>query len=111
MRTVSSPRTGWFCAGAAIVLALGLISSTPPALLAQAGTQGQWRTLSSQTPINPVHVALMNNGEVLIVAGSGNVATETHFQAAVWDPLSQTFLTQTLGWDMFCNGMVVLHDG
>ena len=53
----------------------------------------------------------MNNGEVLIVAGSGNVATETNFQAAVWDPLSQTFQTQSPAWDMFCNAMVVLHDG
>jgi hypothetical protein len=104
-------RTAQFGAGAAIALALGLIGWTTPALLAQAGTQGQWRTLASQTPINPIHVALMNNGEVLIVAGSGNLATETHFQAAVWDPVSQTFLTQTLGWDMFCNGMVVLPDG
>jgi hypothetical protein len=82
-----------------------------PALLAQAATQGQWRTLTNQVPINPVHVALTNRGEVLIVAGSGNVAAETLFQGAVWDPLSQTFQTQTLPWDMFCNGMVVLHDG
>ena len=25
--------------------------------------------------------------------------------------MSQTFQTQALAWDMFCNGMVVLHDG
>ena len=62
-------------------------------------------------PINPIHVALMNTGEVLIVAGSGNLATETLYQAAVWNPISQTFQTQTIAWDMFCNGMVVLHDG
>jgi hypothetical protein len=110
MRTVSSPRTAWFSAGA-VVIALGLTSTSPPALLAQAGIQGQWQTLTNQAPINPIHVALMNNGEVLIVAGSGNLATETLFQAAVWDRSSQTFLTQTLAWDMFCNGMVVLHDG
>jgi len=110
MRTVNFPRTVWLFASA-VLLALGLAGTTVPALLAQAGTQGQWRTLTNQAPINPVHVALMNNGEVLIVAGSGNVATETQFQAAVWDPLSETFQTQTLAWDMFCNGMVVLHDG
>jgi PKD repeat protein len=108
MRTVTSPRTAWL--GAAIVLALGL-AAPPPALLAQAGTRGQWRTLPNRTPINPVHVAVTRTGEVLIVAGSGNVATETLFQAAVWDPGSETFQTQVIGWDMFCNGMVVLHDG
>ena len=36
----------------------------------------------------------MNNGKVLIVAGSDNVATETNFEAAVWDPASETFQTQ-----------------
>ena len=108
MGTVSPlPRTAWLvdishpsCTRAG--------QQNPPALMAQAGTQGQWRTLINQLQINPVHVALMNNGQVLIVAGSGNVATETNFQAAVWDPASETFQTQPLAWDMFCNGMVVL---
>ena len=80
-------------------------------LPAQAATQGQWQTLSGETPINPVHVAVMNTGEVLIVAGSGNDPNQTKFQAAVWNPVSQTFQTQTLAWDMFCNGMVTLPDG
>ena len=62
-------------------------------------------------PINPVHVALMNNGTVLIVAGSGNLQTNTSYQAAVWDPRADTITTQPVGWDMFCNGMVVLPDG
>ena len=110
MHAVNSPRAVWASVGA-VVVALGLLSSRPPTLHAQAATQGQWRTLTNQVPINPVHVALMNTGEVLIVAGSGNVASETFWQAAVWDPLSQTFQTQAIAWDMFCNGMVVLHDG
>ncbi len=109
MRTVNTGGA-WPVAGA-IVLALALAASSPRGLLAQAGTLGQWRTLTNQAPINPIHVALMNNGDVLIVAGSGNVATETNFQAAVWDSGSETFLTRALAWDMFCNGMVVLHDG
>ena len=85
--------------------------STTEPVLAQAGTQGSWRTLSNQVPINPVHAALLRNGQVLMVAGSGNVATETNFRATVWDPATETFLTQALAWDMFCNGMVTLHDG
>ena len=52
-----------------------------PALLAQPSVQGQWRTLPYLMPINPVHLALTNDGKVLVVAGSGNVATETNFQA------------------------------
>jgi len=109
VRTANATST-WACAaGIALALALGGLSPHP--LLAQAGTQGQWRTLSNQVPLNPIHLALMNTGKVLIVAGSGNDAAETNFQAAVWDPLSETFLTQPLGWDMFCNAMVTLHDG
>ena len=43
-----------------------------PVAMAQANLQGQWSTLSNTMPINPVHVALLNNGKVLVVAGSGN---------------------------------------
>ncbi len=62
-------------------------------------------------PINPVHMALLKNGRVLIVSGSGNNATESSYSAALWDPLASSFTTQLLGWDMFCNGMVTLPDG
>ena len=96
---------------ALILLAIGLGDSRNQTVLAQAATQGQWRTLTNQVPINPVHVAVLRTGQILIVAGSGNVATETNFQAALWYPASETFQTQTVAWDMFCNGMVVLHDG
>ena len=46
----------------------------------QAGVIGQWTTLSYQMTINPVHLALLRNGKVLVVSGSGNVPTETNFQ-------------------------------
>jgi len=95
----------------ATLLALGLAAMLSPGARAQAGAQGQWRTLASLMPINPIHLALMNNGKVLIVAGSGNVATETNYQAAVFDPQTETLVTQSLTWDMFCNGMVMLPDG
>ena len=80
-------------------------------LLAQVSTQGQWTTLPYLMPINPVHEALMNNGKVLIVSGSGNDPSNTNLRATVWDPAAGTFSTQTVACDMFCNGMVVLMDG
>src|SRR5437867_646142 len=95
----------------AILVALVLAAASDRTVLAQASVLGQWRTLPYLMPINPVHLALLNNGKVLIVAGSGNVAAETHFEAAVWDPRADTITRQTLGWDMFCNGMVTLPDG
>jgi hypothetical protein len=48
---------------------------------------------------------------VLIVSGSGNVAGNTNYQAATWDPQTGAITTQPVTWDMFCNGMVVLPDG
>ncbi len=78
---------------------------------AQTSTQGQWTTLPTLMPINPIHVALMNNGKVLIVSGSGNDPSNTNLRAAVWDPAFGTYAIQTVTWDMFCNGMVVLPDG
>jgi hypothetical protein len=62
-------------------------------------------------PINPVHIAVTHTGKVLVVAGSGNVATETNFRAAVWDPAAGTIPTQPVAWDMFCNAIVALPDG
>jgi hypothetical protein len=62
-------------------------------------------------PINPVHAALLHNGKVLVVSGSGNLPSNTNFQAGVFDPQTGTVTTQPVSWDMFCNGMVVLPDG
>src|SRR5690349_21906996 len=90
-----------------LVLLLALVASSA----GQANIQGQWSTLSTPMPINPVHVALLDNGKVLIVSGSGNVAANSNYQAAVWDPQTNTINTQPVTWDMFCNGMVVLPDG
>jgi len=96
---------------AVLLLGIGLGTSTTQPVLAQAGTQGVWRTLTNTVEINPVHVALMRTGDVLIVSGSGNVATESNYRASVWHPATEVFQTQALNWDMFCNGMAILHDG
>ena len=78
-----------------------------PSAAAQASTQGQWRTLPNLMPINPVHVALMHNGKVLLLTDS----TAT----VVWDPAGQpevlsgdvTGLTDIL----YCSGHSFLSDG
>jgi len=91
---------------------VGILSlACAPHASAQANLQGQWQTLPNLMPINPVHVALLHNGRVLVVSGSGNLPTVTNYQAAIFDPATGTVTTQPVGWDMFCNGMVVLSDG
>jgi galactose oxidase-like protein/glyoxal oxidase-like protein/PKD domain-containing protein len=93
---------------APVCLLLLLAANFSPVALAQSG---QWQTLPYTMPINPVHVALLYNGKVLIVSGSGNVAGNSNFQAALWDPQTGTIIAQPINWDMFCNGMIVLPDG
>ena len=100
-------------------LTLGQIS-----LMAQAPTVGQWTTLPYTVPINPVHAALLANGKVLIVAGSGNCpptqsgcpsgppyGPSNKSGAALWDPSTGNITQFTVSWDMFCNAMVHLADG
>ncbi len=98
------------CARYAVALLL-MFSIATSAALAQANVHGQWSTLPYLMPINPVHVALMYNGKVLVVSGSGNDPSNHNLRAAVWDPAAGTITVQTIAWDMFCNGMVVLPDG
>src|SRR5438093_331345 len=50
-----------------LLLSAGLWSFAAEEVMAQ----GQWTTLPYLMPINPIHMALMHNGKVLIVAGSG----------------------------------------
>lgn len=96
---------------ASATLLLLTVHHFTPAAFAQSAVEGQWQTLPYAMPVNPVHVALLYNGKVLIVSGSGNVAGNTNFQAALWDPRAGSITTQPIAWDMFCNGMVVLPDG
>jgi hypothetical protein len=80
----------------------------------QVQLQGKWQTQSYQAPINPIHVALMHNGKILIVAGSGNNAANLgsgNLKSGVLDPATGGATVQKQGWDMFCEGMTVLPDG
>jgi hypothetical protein len=108
--TVRTTLKPWRLAAATLVAA-SLAAYGSHDVAAQANVQGQWRTLPLLMPINPVHIAVTHTGNVLVVSGSGNVAAETNFRAAVWDLAANTITTQPLGWDMFCSAMVALPDG
>jgi Domain of unknown function (DUF1929)/Legume lectin domain/Chitobiase/beta-hexosaminidase C-terminal domain/PKD domain len=100
-----------FVAGFVFLITLGLLAPFAPTAMSQANVQGQWQTLPYTMPINPIHTALLYNGKVLIVSGSGNYPPMTTYQWALWDPQAGTINVQTSVWDMFCNGMIVLPDG
>jgi hypothetical protein len=102
-----------------------LLIAFAPVLSGQANVQGNWKTLQTMMPINPVHVALLSNGQVLVVAGSGNCppsqagcpsgppySSTNGSGALIVDPIADTIINKfPLSWDMFCNGMVALEDG
>ena len=111
------------CLAARVSLSLLLLSTIIPAM-GQVNVQGQWTTQSTSMPINPIHAALMHNGKILIVAGSGNCPPSqsgcptgppyggsNSSGAGVYDPATGIFTQLSVSWDMFCNGMVVLPDG
>ena len=90
----------------------------------QADVQGQWSTLSYTMPINPIHVALLHNGKILVVTGSGNCVPghpgcpagppfgpSNGSGAVVLDTSTGTITGLTVPWDMFCNSMTQLSDG
>jgi hypothetical protein len=99
------------CNAMLMVAFLAAFTFGAPLAHAQNNVQGSWQTLPTLMPINPVHTALMSNGKILVVSGSGNYPQQTSFNAGVWDPSNNTVTTQAVSWDMFCNGMVVLPDG
>src|ERR1700730_2160678 len=53
---------------------------------AKANVIGTWKTVPALMPINPIHSALLSNGKILVVSGSGNFPSQTVFNAGVWDP-------------------------
>jgi Domain of unknown function (DUF1929)/Glyoxal oxidase N-terminus len=101
-----------------------LLSVLIPAAVGQANVQGKWSTLQTLMPINPVHAALLSNGKVLVVAGSGNCppfqsgcpsgppyGPSNKSGALLWDPVTGAITQFSVSWDMFCNGMALLQNG
>ncbi len=94
-----------------VLSALLLLLTHAAGTEAQVNITGEWRLLPQTAPINPIHVALLRTGRVLVVSGSENDPTVTTSRAAVWDPAAGTFAVQDIPWDLFCNAMSFLPDG
>ncbi|MFI7339881.1 galactose oxidase-like domain-containing protein [Streptomyces sp. NPDC050085] len=75
---------------------------------------GKWDVLPTQNPVRSMHSVVLNNGKILLIAGSGN--SEEMFEAgtftsALYDPQKGTYKTIPTPKDMFCAGHVQLADG
>jgi hypothetical protein len=79
-----------------------------------ACTKGVWQVLPFNSPVRSIHTVLLKNGNVLLVAGSGNnpdaFAAGT-FSTAVYQPRTGTFINVPTPADLFCSGHVQLPDG
>ncbi|WP_328472945.1 galactose oxidase early set domain-containing protein [Actinoplanes sp. NBC_00393] len=88
-----------------------------PDLSCSAGVaceQGAWKVLPFEAPVRGIHAVVLHNGDVLLVAGSGN--SEEMFEAgtfttAVYHPDTGTFTDVPTPADLFCAGHVQLADG
>src|SRR5689334_5369355 len=79
-----------------------------------ACTQGAWQVMPFNSPFRAIHAVLMYNGDVLLVAGSGNDPDEFQagtFTSAVYDPRTGSFTQIPTPGDFFCAGHVQLPDG
>lgn len=89
----------------------------PPATCTGTAEQcanGKWDVLPTQNPVRSMHSVVLNNGKVLLIAGSGNSEEQFNagtFTSAVYDPVNGTYKTIPTPKDMFCAGHVQLDDG
>ncbi|MFJ8006541.1 galactose oxidase-like domain-containing protein [Streptomyces fagopyri] len=94
-----------------------VVDPIPPATCTGTADQcanGRWDVLPTQNPVRSMHSVVLNNGKVLLIAGSGN--SEENFEAgtftsAVYDPVKGTYKVIPTPKDMFCSGHVQLADG
>ncbi len=89
----------------------------PPATCtatAEECANGRWDVLPTQNPVRSMHSVVLNNGKVLLIAGSGNSEEQFDagtFTSAVYDPVAGTYKVIPTPKDMFCSGHIQLQDG
>lgn len=77
-------------------------------------TVGKWQVQQTPMPIRAIHTTLLNDGRLLLIAGSGNDGNNFEagsFRAVVWSPDTNIFTDVPVPYDMFCAGHVTLPDG
>ena len=122
--TVAVPCTAHAHHPSAHTLAVIQAASTAPASGPSCAANvphvtGTWVTLPYLMPVNPVSATLLQTGQILIIAGSENDASNyspgsESYRAAVWDPTGTTgssIAVQEVNYDIFCSGTAVLPDG
>ena len=77
-------------------------------------SSGKWSVIESVEHARSIHAVLLQNGKLLIMAGSGNSRMEFEkksFKSYVYDPVANTWKSITTPEDVFCSGHVQLSNG
>ena len=99
---------------ALLPVALCALVGGPQTAIAQAQVTGQWQTLPYLMPINPIRVALLHTGQIVVVAGSENNPNEHNAGTSVgalWNLQVPSITVIPMLWDVFCNGGTIIPDG
>ncbi|GLY08407.1 MULTISPECIES: galactose oxidase early set domain-containing protein [Actinoplanes] len=76
--------------------------------------KGAWAVMPFNSPVRSIHAVVLRNGNVLLIAGSGNdpdaFAAKT-FKTAIYKPGTGEFTAVATPEDLFCAGHVQLKDG
>jgi hypothetical protein len=80
--------------------------------IGSAITAGSWSSSSNSVDV-AIHAALLGNGKVFYLAGSGFHRDQVSgpYKHAIWDPANNTHTQYTLSEDLFCCGMTTLPSG
>lgn len=105
-----------------VAILASLLTTTPATARRSAEPNkehpGTWQVVANCSGINPIHSAVLENGKVLMVAGSGYNRTNELmkvYDAWVWDPATPSTCPKKLllpvDEDIFCAGMSHLPNG
>jgi hypothetical protein len=92
-------------------------TQTVPDASCSAGVKcvkGDWQVMPFQSAVRAIHAVVLRNGDVLLIAGSGNdpeAFAAKSFKTAIYRPGSGTFTAVPTPEDLFCAGHVQLKDG
>ncbi len=83
-----------------------------PLVQASAQTLGSW-SIGTNTSIPPIHTALLRNGKIMYLAGSGysHITQYGPFKAALFDPNTNSETIFVQSEDLFCCGFSQLPNG
>ncbi len=90
------------------------VTTSPAPAAAETPGPGSWEVLETPVKARSVHAILLQNGKVLVMAGSGNskeAFEKEEFRSYLYDPVTNQWKSLATPKDVFCSGHVQLANG